>query len=154
MMNHCAFVVGLLIVMGVCVCVCVCVCDFADAEPSIDYLLDQEKVALWLSWLMRYYPKGNTVRNKCQHASSFLKHLKALKGYGDDAGIRCKISQCRDIIKQQAQDGKIKGIKQRAELENEDELLSKGTLYLSNPYFGAHLSLTISVVYVNVQARP
>ena len=106
-------------------------CDFADAEPSIDYLLDQEKVALWLSWLMRYYPKGNTVRNKCQHASGFLKHLKTIKGYGDDSGMCLKISQCHSIIKQQAQDGKIKGIKQRAELENEDELLSKGTLYLS-----------------------
>ncbi len=127
-MNHCAFVVGLLIVYGcVCVCVCVCVCDFADAEPSIDYILNLEKVALWLSWLMRYYPKGNTVRNKCQHASGFLKHLKTIKGYGDDSGMRLKISQCRSIIKQQAQDGKIKGIKQRAALENEEELLSKGT---------------------------
>lgn len=108
---------------------CVC-CDFADAEPSINYLLDQQKVALWLSWLMRYYPKGNTVRNKCQHASGFLKHLKGIQGYGDDVTIRLKISQCRHIVKKQAQDGKIKGIKQRAELENEEELLSKGT-YIS-----------------------
>ncbi len=69
---------------------CVCLSD-TDAKLFINYLLDQEKVALWLSWMMHYYPKGNTVCNKCQHATSFLHHLKSIQGYRDNATIHLKI---------------------------------------------------------------
>lgn len=75
--------------------------------------------------MMHYYPKGNTVCNKCQHASGFLHHLKGIEGYGDNAAIHHKISQCHHIIKKQAQDGKIKGQKQWAEFDNEEELRVK-----------------------------
>ena len=93
-------------------CVCVCVLPTTiDAKPCIDDLLNQKKVALWLSWMMHYYPKGNTVHNKCQHASGFLKHLKTLQGYGDDATVCLKILQCCCIIKRQAQDSKVQGMK-------------------------------------------
>ncbi len=99
---------GLLIfVWGVCVWL-----PTLGAEPCINNLLNKQKMALWLSWLMRYYPKGNMVCNKCQHASGFLKHLKGIEGYGDDASMRLKILQCCNIIKKQAQDGKILGMKQ------------------------------------------
>ena len=76
-----------------------------------------------------------------------MRHLKGIKGYGDDVTIHLKISQCCHIVKKQAQDGKIKGIKQRAELENEEELLSKGTCSSSLNFVELlSLSLTISVV--------
>jgi hypothetical protein len=101
-------------------------CGHLDASPSIDLLLDHEKVSGWTEWLKRYYPKGNTVRNKCQHAASFLTHLTTVKGYGDSAPVLCKITHCRTIINAAAQDGKIKGIQQKADKVNEEELMSQG----------------------------
>jgi hypothetical protein len=90
-------------------------------------VLNFQKVEAWTEWLQRYYPRGNTVRNKCQHVSSFLTFLETVEGYGDDAKSRCKIDQCRSIINAAAQDGKIIGIQQRATLEDEETLMSKGT---------------------------
>ena len=89
-----------------------------------------------------------------------MRHLKGIKGYGDDVTIHLKISQCCHIVKKQAQDGKIKGIKQRAELENEEELLSKGTYIFL--YIEELISLSLShtqqvLLYflsIFVQARP
>jgi hypothetical protein len=97
-----------------------------DASPSIDLLLDHEKVSGWTEWLKRYYPKGNTVRNKCQHAASFLTHLMTVKGYGNSAPVLCEITHCWTIINAAAQDGKIKGIQQKADKVNEEELMSQG----------------------------
>ena len=88
--------------------------------------LDHQKIEAWTDWLQRYYPRGNTVRNKCQHMSSFLTFLETVEGYGDDAKTRCKIDQCRSITNNSAQDAKILGIQQRASLANDEALLSKG----------------------------
>jgi hypothetical protein len=90
-------------------------------------VLNFQKVEAWTEWLQHYYPRGNTVCNKCQHVSSFLTFLETVEGYGDDAKSRCKINQCRSIVNTAAQDGKIVGIQQRATLEDEETLLSKGT---------------------------
>lgn len=98
-----------------------------ELKPSIDLVLDHEKVSNWVDWLKRYYPRGNTTRNKCQHMSSFLRYLKTVEGYGNDPTVRQKISLCRSILNEAAEDGKILGKQQRAATANEEELMSKGT---------------------------
>jgi hypothetical protein len=93
----------------------------------MELVLDESKINGWLQWLNLYYPRGNTVRNKCQHLAGFLSHVKTVKGYGDNDEARMKISICRTVLKAGAQSGKIKGIKQKAIVDNEEQLLSKGS---------------------------
>jgi hypothetical protein len=118
-----------------------------DASPSIDLLLDHEKVSGWTEWLKRYYPKGNTVQNKCQHAASFLTHLTTVKGYGDSAPVLCKITHCQTIINAAAQDGKIKGIQQKADKVNEEELMSQGQPSISHTTFFQLLKYYLFIFY-------
>jgi hypothetical protein len=108
------------------------------SKPSADLVLDHQKIEAWTEWLPCYYPCGNTVCNKCQHVSSFLTFLETVEGFGDDARIRCKIDHCCSVTNSTAQDGKIVGIQQRATLENDESLLSKGTTSTSS-----HMHVTI-----------
>lgn len=101
-----------------------------DADPSLDLLLDSDRVQLYVEWLRRYYDRGSTVRNKCQHLAGLLGHLEGVKSIGDDSTLRAKITLCCSIFNEHAQTAKVKALRQRAALENEDQHLVKGKIMI------------------------
>lgn len=101
-----------------------------DAKPSLDLLLDHSKVILYCEWLHQFYDRGSTARNKCQHLASFLHHLEGVSGIGDEPRTHSKIVLCLSIFNEHAQTAKVKAIRQRASLANEDQRLQQGTIIL------------------------
>jgi len=118
----------------VCVYMCVYVCLFvcvsnSDTEPSVDLLLDQNKVMLYSEWIHRwYYNRGRTGQNKCLHLAWFLNFLEGVKDIGNNPMLHAKIVLCCSIFNQHVQTAKVRAIRQRSALSNEDQYLEQGTI--------------------------
>jgi len=92
-----------------------------DAKPSLDLLLDHTRVRLYCEWIHRYYEKGSTSRNTCIHLAGLLDYLEGVKQVANQGNNLPNLKLCSAIFKEHAQTAKVKAIRQRATLANDEE---------------------------------